>query len=168
MTADLLRTFYDYDGWATAKLLDAAEDGTTDEWMAGGGTGLRSLRDTFVHMLTAQKRFISWCDGSLPYAEARAQTLDPAAYPTVADVRRTAEELRRRWEIFTRGLSDADAAAPLTYRTPRGEELSQPLWELMLHVANHGTQHRAEIAAMLSASGRSPGDLDFIVYLWSR
>jgi uncharacterized damage-inducible protein DinB len=35
---------------------------------------------------------------------------------------------------------------------------------MMLHVANHGTQHRAEVAAMLTAAGRSPGDLDLLAY----
>ena len=33
---------------------------------------------------------------------------------------------------------------------------------MMLHVANHGTQHRSEVAAMLTGFGHSPGDLDVL------
>jgi uncharacterized damage-inducible protein DinB len=39
------------------------------------------------------------------------------------------------------------------------------LWELMAHVANHGTQHRSEAAMTLTAVGRSPGDLDLLDFV---
>ena len=39
------------------------------------------------------------------------------------------------------------------------------LWQALAHVVNHGTQHRAEAAALLTTVGCSPGDLDMIDYI---
>jgi uncharacterized damage-inducible protein DinB len=38
----------------------------------------------------------------------------------------------------------------------------------MVHVLNHGTQHRSEAAVLLTELGRSPGDLDLVDFLEER
>jgi uncharacterized damage-inducible protein DinB len=38
------------------------------------------------------------------------------------------------------------------------------VWQMLVHVVNHGTQHRAEAAVLLTGEGRSPGELDLISY----
>jgi uncharacterized damage-inducible protein DinB len=39
------------------------------------------------------------------------------------------------------------------------------VWHCLLHVVNHGTQHRSEAAALLTEYGSSPGDLDVTMFL---
>jgi uncharacterized damage-inducible protein DinB len=39
-----------------------------------------------------------------------------------------------------------------------------PMWQMLAHLANHGTQHRSEAAVILTEAGRSPGDLDMIFF----
>ena len=69
---------------------------------------------------------------------------------------------------FLAGLTDDDLQRIVHYRTTKGVQGENPLWQLLLHVVNHGTQHRAEAAIMLTQHGCSPGDVDLIVFLRER
>jgi len=64
---------------------------------------------------------------------------------------------------FLATLSDADLDQPRTVTfTGDGVAVTAPLWQLMAHVVNHGTQHRSDAAQMLTDLGHSPGDLDMM------
>ena len=62
-------------------------------------------------------------------------------------------------------LRDDDPGRVYGFDLPDGRRWEMALWGMMLHVANHSTQHRAEAAAMLTSFGQSPGDLDLIYFL---
>jgi uncharacterized damage-inducible protein DinB len=49
-----------------------------------------------------------------------------------------------------------------------GDYRERVLWHCLLHLANHGTQHCSEAAAILTGYGRSPGYLDFTAFLNER
>jgi uncharacterized damage-inducible protein DinB len=159
---DAIRTLYAYDGWATARLLDAAAQVGAGDWVVPAPGEQRSIRDTLVHKIAAERRWLSWWDGSLAPAEAQLHTLDPDDFPDVASVRAVRQELADRMHPFTAGLTDGELARELS-----AGSWAAPLWQLMLHVATHGTQHRAEIAALLTGLGHSPGELDMTVYFAS-
>lgn len=61
-------------------------------------------------------------------------------------------------------LTESELAAPLHYSSTSGTAHSQPVWQILLHVVNHGTQHRSEVAHFLTEAGQSPGDIDLILY----
>ena len=58
-------------------------------------------------------------------------------------------------------LRDEDLERQITYSSAMlpGRVFQLPLWQLMLHLVNHGTQHRSEIAMRLTQLGYSPGEL---------
>ncbi len=66
---------------------------------------------------------------------------------------------------FLDTLGDADLDRPLTYRSSDGETLTRTFWYLLVHVVNHGTQHRAEAALLLTELGHSPGDIDLTLFV---
>jgi uncharacterized damage-inducible protein DinB len=65
---------------------------------------------------------------------------------------------------FIAALTAADLDRVVSYINFAGETWSYPLWHQLLHQVNHATQHRSEVALLLTRYGASPGWLDYLVY----
>ena len=151
---DALRFLFGYDRWATRRVLDAARGVDAGTWSAPNAIGERGLGGILVHALGAHQR---WRVGWLGRPERPRPELEPL--PPL-------EELRGRWEAEWVALDeDLDG---LTEGDLLGEVGGLPVWQTHLHLVNHGTQHRSEAAALLTAAGRSPGDLDLVFYALER
>src|SRR5207248_11666353 len=100
-------------------------------------------------------------------SDASYQELEPAAFPDVESVRAESIELVGATERFLAGLTEADLERDYARERPDGRVYVYKLWQMLLHVANHGTQHRSEVAAMLTGFGRSPGNLDLLGFFWT-
>ena len=168
MTLEMVRLMFEQADWATGVLLDAAETLPPAAWTADAGPGMRPLRDNFVHMLDTIRSWLSWWDGSWSGEQAFSTQSDPAGCPDVATVRAAWQALNARLTPFVVGLSEADLDRFYSTPTPWGMTISGALWQMLPQLILHGAQHRAEIAAILSAHDRSPGELDLGWYLWGR
>lgn len=154
MRAAEMRFVWDYYYWATWRLLAAAE-GLSDEEFTAPRPGGHSLQHLFVHTMSAER---GWRTGF--QTGERPPRLALEDFPNLASVveRWRAEEALTK--EFVASLDDAGLDRPFI------EGL--PLWQFLLHVANHGTQHRSEAALILTELGRSPGDLDLSFFMLPR
>lgn len=153
---------YDYHYWAVQRVLDAARQVDGSQFTADPLNSLPSMRNVLVHVVSGDWVWRQRWEGVAPQA-----ALQPADFPKLREV-----ESRWRDELeplarFTWSLTDADLQRGVKYRTLRGAEYASPLWQLMLHVVNHSTQHLSEVAVLLTDYGSSPGGLDLIYYLRS-
>jgi uncharacterized damage-inducible protein DinB len=164
MHADAFRELYHYNHWATEQVLDAASGLTQEQLLAPGTAGRGSIRDTLVHLVSAQMRWLAWWDNTHSAEEAYLIHLNEADYPDLASVRAVWTESDRSLRAFVDSLTDADLDRDITAALRDGRVFHLPLWKMLLHVSTHGTQHRSEVAAMLTAFGHSPGNLDALVY----
>lgn len=153
-------TLYQYNAWANKRILDAAERVSPEQFHAPASFSHSGLRGTLVHTLFAECIWRQRWEGYSPIG-----LLVPEDFPTF-------DLLRSRWRVegralmaFAERVSVAKLDSTIHYRRMEGQERENTLWHLMVHLVNHGTQHRSEAAAILTDFGHSPGDIDFIIFL---
>jgi uncharacterized damage-inducible protein DinB len=150
MRVDDIRYLLAYDRWATRRVLAQLPGIGADDWGQTGVVGDRGLGSILVHQLGAHQR---WRNGLAQSGLEPRPEQEPLSEPGVhvAD-----------WDTEWVAL---DAWLPtitddwLAYRHE-----GVPLWQMLAHLVNHGTQHRAEAASILTSAGRSPGELDMIFF----
>ena len=161
MHVDQVRVLFDYNYWANGRILETVEKLSVEQYNAiVPGVSHGSVRATLVHALSAERVWRQRClAGESPTSLLRA-----ADCPTPASLC----DLWAKEEAAMRDglarLTDEALAGQIAYRTTAGTPMEGTLWHLLIHVVNHGTQHRAEAAVALTAFGHSPGDVDMIVY----
>ena len=157
MLLEAIRRLYSYNAEATGRLLSAAEALNAEQFVREVLAGQPPVRDTLVHLCSAQRVHLDWWRGTMSGEESWTRRFPPREYADLDAV------LLVDTDGYLGTLVEEESLArPLERALPDGGVRSVLLWESMLHVANHGTQHRSEVAAMLTALGHSPGDLDLL------
>jgi uncharacterized damage-inducible protein DinB len=154
-----IRTLFDFDAWATGKILDQADRLAPEQYDERSGPGGQSVRQILAHMLIAQHLWRVRCETG-----RTAITIGPDDFPTVADYRAGWGAERQSLDAYLASLGDAALARPIRFER-RGESYAYTLWHILYQLISHNAQHRAELAERLTAFGYSPGDLDFFLFV---
>jgi uncharacterized damage-inducible protein DinB len=153
-------TLYEYNYWANERILVAAARVSQAQWSAPSTHSLESLRRTLLHALDTEFGWRMLCQ----YNQLTPD-LTETDFPTLELLRQRWQEEESAMRAYLAGMQGDDLNGLVRYTTGEGEKRERVLWHCLLHVVNHGTQHRSEAAALLTEYGSSPGDLDFTVFL---
>ena len=158
-----MTTLFAYDRWANARVLGAVSKTSADEFTKDLGSSHRSLRDTLVHILSAELVWLSRWKGQSPQAH-----MDPAQLPNIKVLQARWSEVENQLQTFLASLNDAKLQANASYSTFGGQVRAQPLWQQMAHLVNHSSYHRGQITTMLRQLGAAPVATDLIVFFRER
>jgi uncharacterized damage-inducible protein DinB len=149
---------YRYNYWAHDRILRQVARLTPEQYLADAGYSWGGVGGTLAHLLGTE---VAW------RARWQGQSATALTQPDLG----TAEALTAAWVENVAAMwayLDTVAADDLDRDFPyarQGVTYAHPLWTQLVHVVNHGTQHRSEIAAMLTNDGYSPGDIDFSLFM---
>ncbi len=63
-------------------------------------------------------------------------------------------------QAFGAALTENDWEREISYKSLAGVSYQSAIWQVVLHVVNHGTYHRGQITNMLRMSGVKAVNLD--------
>ncbi len=151
MTPQEMRTLYDYNAWANRRAMEAASKLTAEQFVQPMGSSFGSVRDTLAHVYGAEWIWLERFQGRSP-----ASLPDTTQFKDVASLKERWNEHESRLLGFVRGLTQADLDRVMEYKTLKFGVYSNPLWQSMQHLVNHGTYHRGQVTTLLRQIGAQP------------
>ena len=141
---ELIRIF-DYNYWAFERVWECISQISDQQFVQEIDYSTGSIRNMVIHMMVGNRNWMSWLQGT-----AMPPRLVLEDFDSLSKTKAKWDELRKEFldclNSFDQGKLD---------ETMEWELLSQGLKstntrsEILLHLANHGTDHRAQILAIL-------------------
>lgn len=159
-TPEGIAKLFAYGRWANGKMMESVSGLTPEEYTREIGGSFGSLLGTLAHLYGADWVWLERLHGR-----------SPRGLPASLEVP-TLDALREKWRgveeghaAFVGGITAERMQETLTYVNFAGETCSYPLEEALLHVANHGTYHRGQVATLLRQLGGKPIPTDYLRFL---
>ena len=142
---DYIQKAYDYSYWANKRYLAVAEELPEKKLRGKQGHSWGDVYSVLLHMLSSETVWLRRWQGDSPKGH-----LDPNDYPTLNTVKEKWLQVERELRSFIERQSEEDLRREITYTNFAGQTFHVPLWQMLMHVPNHETHHRGELAAMFA------------------
>ena len=158
MDADSLLALVRFHAWANDRILTLAGEVPDAALRAPASLDYGTAWDTLRHLVDVDWSWREFCTGNdvgETYAWDHGFVLED-----LATIHAFCLQEDERLRTYVASLDDTavNESMPLG----EGPEDVVPRWLIVAHIANHGTQHRSELARYLTECGHSPGELDLL------
>ena len=148
-----------YGLWATRRLFEHVDALPEDDYRRDAGLFFKSVHGTLNHLLVAehglwQRRF---AEGASPRLK-----LDAELEPDRARLRERLLDGAAAWLPLIASWPEERFDGVLEYTSTQGVAMGLPFAATLTHVFNHGTHHRGQITAAVTALGRPCPELDLV------
>ena len=159
---EILTQLSAYNIWANQLLLDAINLLPEDKQKLELPSSFSSLYTTVLHVLDAEN--IWW--QRMKLQERIIRPSDDFS----GDMKELSNQLiyqNRQWDEWINHANEHQLHHVFHYQNTKKEQFKQPIYQMLLHILNHGTYHRGQLVNMLrQLQVEKVPATDFIV--WSR
>ena len=148
-----------YNAWATRKLFEHVDVLPEADYRRECGLYFKSVHGTLNHLLVAEHTV--WFDRFARGVSNKA-ALDAEVEIDRALLRERLQNATMRWAPLIASWGEQRFDSTLDYTTTRGVPQSLPFASTLAHVFNHGTHHRGQITAAITAMGRTCPEVDLV------
>ena len=159
---EILLQYAAYNLWANQKLCDAIINLTEEQQLQPVISSFSGIKNNLLHIWNAES--IWW-----QRLKLNENVIGPGAVSeySVKELINNLSQQDKQWVEWITNASPAAIDHVFAYQNSKKEHFKQPVYQMLMHVFNHGTYHRGQIVTILRQLGieKIPAT-DFIV--WSR
>jgi uncharacterized damage-inducible protein DinB len=160
MNAKAFRHFYDYHFTENRKLWDDyVSQLSSEQFIQAVDYSHGSVRDQIVHLISCDETWFSELRGVEPL-----ESFPPAKVDDRKNIRAYWDSVEQRMRGYLAELRD-EMLFDKPIEEPE-EDKDLIVWQVLLHVANHGTDHRAQLLRLLNDLGVKTTAQDYIFYVY--
>ena len=156
MELELVKTFIEYHIDMTRRVWESIDQITEEQFLADDAYSRGSIRNLMVHLASTDRRWLAGLKNLPDVGHLKFED-----YSTHADVQQVFEQVATDLSEYANSLTAEEL-------DQNPNDLSNPRWVVILHIINHGTDHRSTVLQRLHELGAPTFDQDFIMWLWSR
>jgi uncharacterized damage-inducible protein DinB len=160
---EMIQEIYHYNTWANARILDCTEKFSNEQLHAASGGNFGSVHACLVHIMSVQWLWLMRWQGNSPLC-----LHNPDDFESLQNIRTSWNKIEAETRVFLADCDETDLSSNKSYTNFKNETWTYPLWQQMLHQSNHATQHRSEVAVVLTDWEVSPGPMDFLYFIDSQ
>jgi uncharacterized damage-inducible protein DinB len=160
LSVELFKTFIEeYHIDMTRRVWDSIDQITEEQFLADDAYSRGSIRNLMVHLANMDSNWLAGLKNIPEEEDAPKRKYED--YPNRASVHTFSEGTAKDVANYVEALTEAKLG-----ENPM--DISNPRWQVLLHMINHGTDHRSTILQKLHEFSAPTFDQDFIMWVWSR
>ncbi len=156
MELEMIKTFIEYHIDMTLRVWDSIDQISDEQFLSDDAYSRGSIRNLMVHLASTDRRWLSGLKNGPDVGHLKFED-----YSTRAVARELFESVAKDFSNYIDSVTEEE----LNQKPP---EFTHPRWAVLLHLVNHGTDHRSTVLQKLTEFGAPTFDQDFIIWLWSR